>query len=100
MVLDAMYMFPEARERVVAFRYRARRCQFYFCWTNYARHGSSDAGVERLSPEPDLVVMKSNNAEVRRYRSNQHSRGVYRFWTREQYARDLASGQNLWQPAR
>jgi ABC-type Fe3+-hydroxamate transport system substrate-binding protein len=68
MVLDAMYMFPEARERVVAFEDLAQGDVNFISLLdpNYAEKAwlQRDAGVEQfVSAEPDLVVMKSSNAE-------------------------------------
>ena len=96
MVLDAMYMFPEARERVVAFEDLAQGDVNFISLLdpNYAEKAwlQRDAGVEQfVSAEPDLVVMKSSNAE--KYGAPIEAINIpvayVDFETPEQYARDL-----------
>jgi len=96
MVLDAMYMFPEARERVVAFEDIAQGDVNFISLLdpNYAEKAwlQRDAGVEQfVSAEPDLVVMKSSNAE--KYGAPIEAINIpvvyIDFETPEQYARDL-----------
>jgi len=96
MVLDAMYMFTEARERVVAFEDIAQGDVNFISLLdpNYAEKAwlQRDAGVEQfVSAEPDLVVMKSSNAE--KYGAPIEAVNIpvvyVDFETPEQYARDL-----------
>ena len=108
MVLDAMYMFPEARERVVAFEDISQGDVNFISLLdpNYAEKAwlERDAGVEQfVSAEPDLVVMKSSNAE--KYGAPIEAINIpvvyVDFETPEQYTRDLGIlGQIFGNPQR
>jgi iron complex transport system substrate-binding protein len=96
MVLDAMYMFPEARERVVAVEDISQGDVNFISLLdpNYAEKAwlERDAGVEQfVTAEPDLVVMKSSNAE--KYGAPIEAINIpvvyVDFETPEQYSRDL-----------
>ncbi|MFZ3070437.1 MAG: ABC transporter substrate-binding protein [Anaerolineaceae bacterium] len=68
MVLDALYMFPEAKVRVVAFEDVTQGDTNFISLLDpeYAQKAFlvRDAGVEQfVSAEPDLVLMKSSQAE-------------------------------------
>jgi iron complex transport system substrate-binding protein len=96
MVLDAMYMFPEAQQRVVAFEDLSQGTVNFISLLDpqYAEKAwlKRDAGVEQfVTAEPDLVVMKSSNAE--KYGAPIEAVNIpviyLDFETPEQYTRDL-----------
>ncbi len=97
MILDALYMFPEAKERVVAFEDAVQGDLNFIKLLDphYAEKAflKRDAGVEQfVSAEPDLVLLKSSQAE--KYGAPIEALNIpviyLDFETPEQYARDLA----------
>ena len=97
MILDALYMFPEAKERVVAFE-DAVQGDVNFIQLLDPKYPEKaflqrDAGVEQfVTAEPDLVLLKSSQAE--KYGAPIDALNIpvlyLDFETPEQYARDLA----------
>ena len=97
MILDALYMFPEAKERVVAFE-DAVQGDLNFIKLLDPQYPDKaflkrDAGVEQfLTAEPDLVLLKSSQAE--KFGAPIEALNIpvvyLDFETPEQYSRDLA----------
>jgi iron complex transport system substrate-binding protein len=108
MVLDAMYMFPEAQQRVAAFEDVSQGPVNFISMLDphYTEKAwlQRDAGVEQfVSAEPDLVVMKSSCAEKYGAPIEAVNTPVIYvdFETPEQYARDLGIlGQIFGNPQR
>jgi len=96
MILDALYMFPEAKERVVAFEAVSQGNLNFIELLDpgYAEKAflKRDAGVEQfVAAEPDLVILKSSQAE--KYGAPIEALNIpvvyVDFETPEQYYRDL-----------
>jgi len=97
MILDALYMFPEAKERVVAFEALVQGGVNFIQLLDpqYPEKAflKRDAGVEQfITAEPDLVLMKSSQAE--KFGAPMEALNIpvvyLDFETPEQYPRDLA----------
>ncbi|MEL7646404.1 MAG: ABC transporter substrate-binding protein [Anaerolineaceae bacterium] len=108
MILDALYLFPEAKERVVAFE-DAVQGDLNFIELLDPKYPEKaflkrDAGVEQfVTAEPDLVIMKSSQAE--KFGAPIEALNIpvvyLDFETPEQYTRDLTLiGQILGNPDR
>jgi iron complex transport system substrate-binding protein len=64
LLLDAIYMFPEAQERMIAYELRLQNKDNFMTVVEPKSEGkalfSKDAGVEQIAPlRPDLVILKT-----------------------------------------
>jgi iron complex transport system substrate-binding protein len=108
LIVDALYLFPEARERLVALEERGQDIQPFLAVTdpNWADKImlEANAGAEQIAPtDPDLVIAKSAMAET--LGPPLEALGIPIFYvdleTPETYERDLAAlGQVLGDPGR
>lgn len=110
MIIDALYLFPEATARVVGLPDTTQSKNDFFAVLdpNYASkfiiRGSNEAGPEQIAPvNPDVVITKSANASRLGKSLEQVNIPVVYvdFETPEQYRRDLMIlGQLLGNPER
>jgi len=108
LLVDALYLFPEARERLVALEERGQDIQPFLAvvdpnWADKIML-EGNAGAEQIAPtDPDLVIAKSAMAET--LGPPLEALGIPVFYvdleTPETYERDLAAlGQVLGEPGR
>jgi len=103
MVADAIYMFPETSERLIAIAAMTQKSEAFLKMidANYAQKQSFDrnAGAEQIAAfQPDCVVMKTTNAEMGDGLAALGIPVVFvDFETPEQYSRDLATLGQLFQ---
>lgn len=108
LLADAIFLFPEAQERIVAVEARAQRVAGFLTLVDPAFRGKAalemDASAEQILPfEPDLVIMKSFMADSLGDPLTELGIPVVYLdlETPEQYSRDLAAlGQVFNNPAR
>lgn len=110
MIIDALYLFPEATTRVVGLPDTTQSKNDFFAVldpnaaSKFILRGSNEAGPEQIAPvKPDVVLTKSVNASRLGKSLEQVNIPVVYvdFETPEQYARDLTIlGQLLGNPDR